>query len=109
MIEPRCPRDAGAFDAGAAWATGTSRAAPPVVGGVNRAIGKIVNADVSAGQIVEMNVCIAGRRHHDIVIFVGYYVAGHERTSDRGTPCAAADVNPSGTGCGRIEKISTVF
>ena len=86
----------------------TSRATPPVVGGVNRAIGKIVDADVSAKQIVEMNVCIAGRRHHDIVILVGDYVTRDERTSDRGAPCAAADVDPRGARCGRIEKIGTV-
>jgi hypothetical protein len=86
MIEPRYPRDARAFDAGAAWTTGTSWAAPPVVGGVNRTIGKIVDADAFTEQIVEMNVCIAGRGHHDIVIFVGDYVARDERASDRGTP-----------------------
>src|SRR5215469_12950986 len=54
-----------------------------------------------------MNVCVARRRHHDVVIFIGYYVVGDERTSGR-TSCTAADVNPSGTGRGRIEKIGTV-
>src|ERR1700743_3925953 len=83
---------------------GAKETTPVVVGRVDSAGAGVGDADVAAGEVVEVEVNLCGRVNDDVCIFIGDGVSADYGARDRRAAHAAVEIDTGLAGSRRISE-----